>query len=116
MVLQTLDSQNRTLTVTVAESQYLADAVLLDSNRSQILQRLPVDDQEKGKTHTLTFDLSQVYTTVCYLAVSDYAMNTTYYKVDLSELNPEYEKNTSSRTGSRNGLALRKMIPSLSTV
>lgn len=94
VALKTLDSQNRTLAVTVAESQYLASAVLLDSNKSQILQRLPVDDQQKGKTHSLTFDLSQVYTTVCYLAVSDYAMNTTYYKVDLSELNPEYEENT----------------------
>lgn len=92
--LENLDLKNRTLTVAVSDEQYLADAVLLSSNKSQILQRLPVNDQEKGASCFLTFDLSQVYTTVCYLAVSDYAMNTTYCRVDLGELNPAYEEGT----------------------
>ena len=88
-----LDSAARTLTVTVSDNQYLADAVLLDSAGLSILQRLQVDDRKPGTGCKLTWDLQDVRTTFCYLAVSDYAMNTAIYKVDLSDLNLGYEPN-----------------------
>ena len=89
-----LDSAARALTVTVSDSQYLADAALLDSTGTTILQRLAVDDSKPGASCELTLDLQNVWSTCCYLAVSDYAMNTAYYKVDLSQLNPTYEADT----------------------
>lgn len=89
-----LDSTARTLTVTVSDDQYLADAVLLDSAGVSVLQRLPVDDSKPGTHCTLTWDLEDVRTKFCYLAVSDYAMNTAIYKVDLSSLNPDFEPST----------------------
>ena len=88
-----LDSAARTLTVTVSDNQYLADAVLLDSAGLSILQRLQVDDRKPGTGCKLTWDLQDVRTTFCYLAVSDYAMNTAIYMVDLSDLNLGYEPN-----------------------
>ena len=89
-----LNAKARTLTVTVSDDHYLADAVLMDSAGISILQRLPVDDSKSGAHCKLTWDLQDVCTQFCYLAVSDYAMNTTIYKVDLAELNPTYEMNT----------------------
>ncbi len=89
-----LDSTARTLTVTVSDDQYLADAVLLDSAGVSVLQRLPVDDNKAGTHCTLTWELEDVRTRFCYLAVSDYAVNTAIYKVDLSSLNPDFEPST----------------------
>ena len=89
-----LDSAARTLTVTVSDNQYLADAVLLDSAGLSILQRLQVDDRKPGTGCKLTWDLQDVRTTFCYLAVSDYAMNTAIYKIDLSSFNPDFEPST----------------------
>lgn len=89
-----LDSTARTLTVTVSDDQYLADAVLLDSAGVSVLQRLPVDDSKPGTCCKLTWSLQDVWTRSCYLAVSDYAMNTAIYKIDLSSLNPDFEPST----------------------
>lgn len=89
-----LDSETRTLTVSVSDDQYLADAVLLDSAGISTLQRLPVDSSKPGTTCRLMLDLQNVRTTFCYFAVSDYAGNTAIYKLDLSSLNPAYEANT----------------------
>lgn len=89
-----LDRESRTLTVSVSDDQYLADAVLLDSTGVSMIQRLSVDDSRPGTVCSLTLDLQDVWTTYCYFAVSDYAGNTTVYKLDLSSLNPAYEANT----------------------
>ena len=89
-----LDSAARTLTVTVSDDQYLADAALLDSTGVSVLQRQPIDDSKPGVQCKLTWDLQDVRTRFCYLAISDYAMNTAIYKVDLSSINPAYEANS----------------------
>ncbi len=55
-----LDSAARTLTVTVSDDQYLADAALLDSTGVSVLQRQPIDDSKPGVQCKLTWDLQDV--------------------------------------------------------
>ena len=88
----TLNAEDRTLSFTAQDNQYIAAVLLLDSTGSRVMQRIAANQMTAGEEKDFVLDLSDVRTTLCYIALADYAMNVRVYRVDLSSINPAIEK------------------------
>ena len=88
----TLDPEKRTLTFTAKDNQYIAAVMLLDSTGSSVLQRIAANQTAANTEQEFVLDLSDLRTTLCYVALADYAMNVRVYRVDLSAMNPALQK------------------------
>lgn len=74
-----------TLSVTVADGQFLAHAALLDSGGAVLAEEAFADDRA-GRAHTLTLDLRQLEegADTIYVTAADYAANMTGWSIDLT--------------------------------
>lgn len=72
-----------TIHVSVRDNRYVACVAIMNKDGSRVYERRAVNQTEIGTVSTLDFDYSNLPGNTFLLAVCDYAMNETYYKVTI---------------------------------
>ena len=80
------------LEVTVADNQYISAIGLFDEDDNLIDAVGAEEEAEAGETRTVTFEITEETPAHLYVAVYDYALNETLYKINLNpeELDGDY--------------------------
>ena len=79
-----LDLVNNTLVVSASDNQYVASAVLYNNAGTVVLAYTgAVQDAAPGETHDYVLNLDGVNGKKFFLQVTDYAMNTVTYQIEL---------------------------------